>query len=203
MSIYLIRHGNTAGNAERRLQVPETPLNETGLEQAAKLADRLRDAGIERILSSDLTRAYQTAEAVSATTGVQIEPTSLLQERNFGDHRGMLYRDVGPDLFTAAYVPSNGETTAEFHGRVRRAWEHVTGEAEGMTGNLAVVTHGLVYGELLLSCLELPAEVGRSEALPTQVRNTAVTVIEARPPWKVSLLACANHLEPVSPTRVG
>ena len=65
MSIYLIRHGKTAGNAERRLQVPETPLNDAGLEQAAKLGNRLRDAGVERILSSDLTRALQTAEAVS------------------------------------------------------------------------------------------------------------------------------------------
>ena len=195
MSIYLIRHGKTAGNAERRLQIPETPLNETGLEQAAKLGNRLRNAGIERILSSDLTRAIQTADAVAAATGVEIEPTPLLQERDFGDHRGMLYSEVGDDLFTPDYVPLNGETTGQFRRRVQLAWDHVTSEVEGMTGHLAVVTHGLVYGELLKRFLELPGELGSSDALPTQVRNTALTVIAEQPPWKVSLLACAVHLD--------
>ena len=195
MSIFLIRHGETEGNAERRLQRADTPLNRTGQSQAAKLGDRLRDEGIERVLSSDLTRAHQTAEAVASAAGLQVELESLLQERNFGDHRGMLYSDVGPDLFTDAYVPLNGETTEVFIDRVHRAWDLVSREAGGMKGHLAVVTHGLVYRVLLGSCLELPHDAdGKPQEAPSP-RNTALTVIEANSPFKVSLLACAAHLD--------
>lgn len=195
MSIYLIRHGQTAGNAERRVQTPDVPLNQEGLGQAAKLANRLEDAGIERVLSSDLTRARQTAEAVANSLGRQVELEPLLQERNFGDHRGMLYSEIGPDLFTDAYIPLNGETTQVFLDRVRRAWEHVTREAEGMTGHLAVVTHGLLYRELLESHLQLPTDADGKPVAPPMPRNTALTVIEAEPPFKVELLACASHLD--------
>jgi probable phosphoglycerate mutase len=195
MSIYLIRHGETEGNAERRLQLPDIPLNQTGLEQAARLGDRLQDAGIQRVLTSDLTRAQQTAEAVAASTGNQVELEPLLQERSFGDHRGMLYSEIGPELFTEAYKPLNGETTEDFRRRVHRAWDRVTSSVDGMAGHLAVVTHGLVYRELLASCLDLPRDADGEPVEPPMPRNTALTVIEARRPWKVTLLVCAAHLE--------
>ncbi len=195
MSIYLIRHGETAGNAERRLQLPDVPLNQTGLDQAMKLGARLCDVGIERLLSSDLTRAHQTAEAVAITTGSSVEPEPLLQERSFGDDRGRLYSEIGPHLFTEAYEPPAGESTDVFRERVRSAWERVTGEAAGMEGHLAVVTHGMVYRELLTCHLALPTGPDGEPLRPPMPRNTALTVIEARPPWKVTLLACAAHLD--------
>ena len=52
MSIYLIRHGQTAGNAERRLQTPDVPLDDAGFEQARRLGERLRNAGIAGVESS-------------------------------------------------------------------------------------------------------------------------------------------------------
>ena len=61
MSILLIRHGETAGNANRVVQVPETPLSERGLAQAALLGKRLANAGISQILASDYARAAMTA----------------------------------------------------------------------------------------------------------------------------------------------
>ncbi len=57
MSIYLIRHGETAGNATGVVQMPETPLSERGLAQASLLGERLSDAGIGQILASDYARA--------------------------------------------------------------------------------------------------------------------------------------------------
>src|ERR1700692_2380391 len=60
--IYLIRHGETALNANRTLQLAATPLSDRGLEQAGKLGARLRSAKLARILASDLTRAAMTAE---------------------------------------------------------------------------------------------------------------------------------------------
>ncbi len=193
MSIYLIRHGQTAGNAERRLQTPDVPLNTDGLEQARLLGARLSDAGIGHVLCSDLLRARQTAEAVVRATDAPIDFEPLLQERNFGDHRGMLYEDVGPDIFGPEYDPPGGESGDVFRERVARAWLRIvefSKQVEGR-GHLAVVTHGLVYR--LLFAHHLTPEADESE-LP-RPGNTALSIIDPAPPHKLTLVACTAHLD--------
>ena len=53
MAIFLIRHAETALNAQRIVQLPETPLSERGLRQADCIGQRLAGMGVARILSSD------------------------------------------------------------------------------------------------------------------------------------------------------
>ena len=91
MTILLVRHGETDGNAARILQRPEVPLNERGTRQAEQLAQRLSAHGFVHIVCSDLLRARMTAAPLAARSGIAIEESSLLQERNFGDLRGMPY----------------------------------------------------------------------------------------------------------------
>jgi probable phosphoglycerate mutase len=197
MSIYLIRHGMTAGNAERRLQVPETPLSERGLEQARRLGLRLANIGVERILTSDLERARMTADAVSRAAGVAPDLEPLLQERNFGDHRGLLWQDAAPDIFDLAYDPPGGESWTEFLERAALAWESVARAAAEIEGHLAVVTHGLLYGVLVNEHIGLPDRPrGAGERPNLQIRNTAVTIVSQRSPHRIELLACTAHLEP-------
>lgn len=194
MSIYLIRHGQTAGNKERRLQRPQVPLDEAGIAQARLLAARLRDAGIAHVLSSDLVRAHQTAEAVVRETSAPLELEPLLQERNFGDLRGVLYRDVGSELFSEDFHPPGGESPDVFRERVARAWQRIlafSAEVEER-GHLAVVTHGLLYR--VLFARHILAE-GGAEADPPAPGNTALSIIERRPPHEVRLLACTAHLD--------
>ncbi len=194
MSIYLIRQGETAGNAERRLQRPDVPLNEAGLAQARQLGVRLRDVGIAHVLSSDLLRARQTAEAVGRATGSPIEFDPLLQERNFGDLRGMLHRDLGPDLFSEHHDPPGGESGEVFSERVGRAWQRIiecSAEVESR-GHLAVVTHGLVYRLLFARHVGSPGADDSELPIPG---NTALSIIDPIPPHKVSLLACTAHLD--------
>ena len=125
MAILLIRHGETAGNRERVLQVPETPLNDHGLAQASKLGRRLASFRIGRILSSDLARAQMTADAVSREVGLSVNFDPLLHERNFGDLRGRRYVDLEEDPFGPTYSPPGGESWPEFHDRVDAAWARV------------------------------------------------------------------------------
>ena len=68
--IFLIRHGETLGNASRTVQLPDNPLSPRGLAQAERLAKRLERGGIAAILSIDLVRASQTAEHLSRVIGV-------------------------------------------------------------------------------------------------------------------------------------
>jgi len=194
MSIYLIRHGETAGNTERRLQTPDVPLNEAGLEQARRLGARLCDAGIGHVLSSDLLRARQTAEAIVRATDAPIHFDSLLQERDFGDHRGMLYEEIGSSLFSPNYDPPRGESGDQFCERVGRAWQRIVEfarEVEGR-GHLVVVTHGLVYKRLFADHLRAPVAEGAGRLITP---NTAVSIVESTAPYNVSLVACTAHLD--------
>lgn len=190
MFIYLIRHGETAGNAEGVVQMPEAPLSERGLEQAERLGARLAEAGIGQILASDYARAEMTAEALQRATDSPLEIHELLRERNYGDLRGRPYTEVGQYIMMEGYEPPNGESWEVFHERVDRAWDCVRGAAARAQGSLAVVTHGLVCRSLFRH-LQLPA----SADPPERFGNTSVTVIEAAKPWRASVLACTAHLD--------
>ena len=73
--VILVRHGETPGNRERRTQVYETPLTETGREQAARLAERIAAEGpVQAIYASDLARALETAEIIGGRLGVRPTP---------------------------------------------------------------------------------------------------------------------------------
>ena len=193
--IYLIRHGETALNANRTFQPPATPLSERGLDQARRLGARLVSAGITRILASDLARAAMTAEAVRDATGAPLEFDSELHERNFGDLRGRAYESLGFDADALGYTPPNGESWEVFHERVARAWPRVLAVAARTEGPLAVVTHGLVC-RALLSFHVLPAP---GLAPPSGFRNTSLSVLEGVP-WRATLIDCVAHLDDVRET---
>lgn len=191
MSIILVRHGETPLNANRTLQPADTPLSARGLEQAAAVARRLSAAGLAGILSSDLPRALQTAQAIAAAAGVPLETTPLLQERNFGDLRGLPYDSLGYDPIAREEAPPGGESIASFRARVRDAFDAVIAARARMGGAVAIVTHGLVIRTIIGQHAVMPA--GASE--PEHVANTSVTVIDASAPYRITLLNCARHLE--------
>jgi len=94
-SILLIRHGETAWNAMRRLQGHiDIPLNEEGQRQAAALGRMLAKERITAVISSDLGRAMQTAQAVAGHHGLSVQTDEGLRERCYGAFEGMLYTEV-------------------------------------------------------------------------------------------------------------
>jgi 2,3-bisphosphoglycerate-dependent phosphoglycerate mutase len=188
--IFLIRHGETVGNASRIVQRPDSPLSSRGVAQAERLARRLAEHGIAAILASDLTRARTTAEAVQRATGAPLTFEPLLHERNFGDIRGTSYADLGFDMFEPDYAPPNGETWPVFHARVDRAWARVQALAAATGGDLAVITHGLVCRSLAARHLILPD----GAMAPERWENTSVTAVECPAPWRVRVLNCIAHL---------
>ncbi len=193
--IFLIRHGQTASNAARVVQTPETPLSPRGIAQAEQLARRLTGAGIRRILSSDLARARMTAERLRAATGADLELDALLQERNFGAVRGTAYDQLEGDLFAPDYAPPGGETWEDFHARVDAAWQRVR-QLAGGERPLAVVTHGLVCYSLVSRHLRLPSgSASQSSGVPMRFENSSLTVLEGPSPWTARLVNCTAHLD--------
>lgn len=189
--IYLVRHGETELNATRVVQPADTPLNAQGIAQAARLAQRLRGAGVELILCSDLPRARMTADPIARETLAPVEYTPLLQERNFGDLRGRPYAEIGMEIFGPDFVPPAGEGWPEFDERASAAWALVTERAHALAGNLVVVTHGLVCASMARRHLSIPQGV----ELPARWGNTSVTVCERIAPHAVQLLNCVVHLD--------
>jgi len=192
MTILLVRHGETDGNAARILQRPDVPLNARGMRQAEQLAERLSAHGFVHILCSDLLRARMTAAPLAARSGFAIEESPLLQERNFGDLRGTAYAAVGQDPFGLDFVPPNGEDWSTFHLRVAEAFAFIVSRRRAVGGPLVVVTHGLVCRALVEQHALLPDGV----IAPERYDNTSVTVLHEHPPHGVSLINCTRHLTP-------
>jgi probable phosphoglycerate mutase len=187
MTILLVRHGETGSNAARVVQRPDVPLNERGIWQAARLADRLLAMGFARVLCSDLVRARMTAEPLRAR-GVPVEETPLLQERNFGDVRGTPYAELPADIFAADYEPLNGESAEVFHRRVAQAFDLIVERRRALDGPLVVVTHGLV-------CWAILDRHAQATALPDHFANTGLTVLDPAPPHASRLVNCTQHLD--------
>jgi probable phosphoglycerate mutase len=190
MTILLVRHGETDGNARRILQRPEVPLNERGLRQAALLAERLSADGFVHILCSDLLRARMTAAPLAARSGFAVEESPLLQERNFGDLRGTAYAACPEDPFGLDFAPPNGEDWPTFHARVAEAFAFIVSRRRTLGGALVVVTHGLVCRALV----ERHAVLSGGMVAPERYDNTSVTVLHEHPPHGVSLINCTRHL---------
>jgi probable phosphoglycerate mutase len=191
VSIYIVRHGETAGNAGGVIQVPETPLNERGLAQAEAVGRRLSAEPIDRVIASDYARAHTTAQAIGRALGLEVEVHAGLRERNFGDLRGRPRSEIGETMYSPELVPPNGESWDVFHDRVERCWADVAAAAASTERSIAVVTHGLVCYSLALRLLGLPegTEVVRGFG------NTAVTVVDKAPPHRVSVYNCTAHLD--------
>lgn len=186
MSLLLVRHGETALNAARVLQPADTPLSDIGRSQALAVARRLCSSGAVALISSDLPRALQTAEAIQRATGLPLQTSALLHERNFGDLRGRPYDSLGFDPMQMSEAPPGGESPAEFAERCLAAMQMLVALRQALPGPLIVITHGLVIRQWL------------PEPRPT-LANTSLTILSHEAPYGVELLNCTTHLANDSP----
>jgi broad specificity phosphatase PhoE len=191
MSIFLVRHGETALNVSRVLQPPDTPLSERGQAQAQAVALRLAGEPVAGLVSSDLLRARQTADAIALHgCALTVEPWVGLRERDFGDWRGQPYDGLPVDPLRMMEAPPGGESQDDFAQRCRIAWSDLVQLRSRLDGCLVVVSHGLTIRQLLQD-LPVAAEAGM---FGSRLGNTAVTVVDAATPYTVRLFNCTRHL---------
>ncbi len=149
-SLLLIRHGETAWNAEHRIQgLLDVPLSPTGIWQAGRLAQRLADARIDAVVSSDLARASMTAQPLADARQITVALEPRLRERAFGIFEGKTLDEIAavhPQELIAwrarevQWSIPDGESGADFIARVLAALHDITVAYSGRT--VAVVAHG-------------------------------------------------------------
>ncbi|NYT86346.1 histidine phosphatase family protein [Pollutimonas harenae] len=146
---WLIRHGETQWNAERRLQGSlDIPLNSIGAGQADRLGQYLRsplfDTRIDTVISSDLCRAYDTAVAAAGHFELPIERNPLLRERCYGVYEGQDWASLESlrtlDFRNPEQLVEQGETLPVFAQRIVNAFEDLARRYRGH--NVMVFSHG-------------------------------------------------------------
>ncbi|WP_039031824.1 adenosylcobalamin/alpha-ribazole phosphatase [Leclercia adecarboxylata] len=162
MRIFLVRHGQTAANASGLFygstDVPLTPL---GIEQSTRVAGLLAEVAFSQVLSSQLTRAQQTAELIVPITG--FDPR--LNEMDFGRWEMRHFSDIAEEEPEAWQrwiddwqnaTPTDGEPFTHFAERVKAVAEELALRKE--PGDMLIVAHQGVLSLLLAHWLRMPTE---------------------------------------------
>lgn len=205
MNLLLLRHGQTDDNARGVLQGQSpTELNELGHRQARSLADRLTTfvPRVEALVTSDLTRAVQTAAAIERALGLTARRVEAWRERGFGPYEG---RAVGEAetwrLATGNWDLPGAEPTSAFRARVLGAFDEVVAGHASMTC-VGVVTHGAVIRTVLTLIGEgvIASATGQPAPESVPIANCSILWLQrdgtgARRVWRVACVNDVAHLE--------
>lgn len=180
--VHLVRHGETAWNAEHRIQgqTVEVPLNALGREQAAVVAAELAARSVGALYSSDLVRALQTAEAIAERLGLDIRVDTALRERDFGTSEGRIADEVAAELgssYESYWLDADarhpgGESRRELYNRVVAFLERLA--ADPPADEVVVVTSGGPIRMASAWAHELPVD----EIPWERIGNCSVTTLE-------------------------
>jgi 2,3-bisphosphoglycerate-dependent phosphoglycerate mutase len=200
--ITLVRHGQSQANEKNVLQGQmDSPLSKDGALQTQALAAYWHSEGItfNKIISSPLGRAYETASIISELLKIPIELVEQWKEREFGKAEGLLYeeifaqaRDLPPrSVYDPAY--ETGESDWDLYIRAANAVQELTYRPEG---RYLVVSHGAIMNAAL------SVIIGITPTPPThrirfRFNNTGYTDLEYNAHnqnWSISLLNSTFHL---------
>lgn len=205
--LFLIRHGQSAGNAEGRFGGHgPTPLSELGVEQARLTAEALARENITAIYSSDLPRAVQTAAPLSDLIGVPIVPTAAFRERNVGVLEGLTF-DESKQEFPRDYyalvnrnfhhVITKGESYRSLLRRLTTELQDILQQHQGE--RIAIYTH---TGVLCFMTLHLLGAIHRNTRQTPWIitSNCGINRFEIRGPHNVRVLALndTRHLTQIT-----
>ena len=176
--ILAIRHGETMWNVDSRIQGHlNIGLNDTGRWQAERLGMALKDETIAAIYASDLSRAHDTALAVSRRTGVPVQAEPGLRERSFGEFEGRTFAKIETELPEQAkrwrqrdpsFTPAGGESLLMLEARVLSVAARLAAQHPGE--QIALFAHGGVIDILYRAATRLDLQAARTWALG----NTAI-----------------------------
>lgn len=191
----IVRHGETAWNAEGRVQGQlDIPLSANGLTQAQCVAAALPEGRFSALYSSDLERALQTARPAAAKLSLEVRIEPRLRERHYGVFQGMTYAEARSKLPTQyarfkskdpEFDFGTGESLSAFFSRATQCMDEIARRHEGE--EILVFTHGGV--------LEMVYRFATGNGLSTprdfELPNAAFNWVEN---WRILGWADCDHL---------
>ena len=196
VKIFLTRHGETLENKEGRFQghLPGT-LSEKGIDQAKKLAERLKNDIFDQIISSDLARAADTAKEIAKFhQNIPINFVEEIRERNLGELQGILKEDLGLDpkqLVAGTIESKEGENQKQMFERANKFMDKLIKEFPNKT--ILLVAHNGINMALATAILGGSFE----DYLKAEKQdNCAVSIynIEENGKKYTELFNCIKHL---------
>jgi 2,3-bisphosphoglycerate-dependent phosphoglycerate mutase len=177
--ILAIRHGETAWNADGRVQGHiDVPLNERGRAQAQALVQALEGEDLAAVYSSDLARARETAEAFAGPAGMAVQTDVQLRERSFGRLEGFSFAEVQARWPEEAvrwrqrepgFAVGGGESLLVFQARCVAAITRLAAAHAGQA--IAVVAHGGVLDVWYRMATHIELTAPRTWMLPNAAVN--------------------------------
>ncbi len=193
-TIYIIRHGETDWNRQKRFQGhTDIALNDEGRLQAVRLAMKLADVlPFDRLVASDLLRARETAEILNRGYNTPIAVDEELREMNFGQWEGLnitAIQERWPDELQEWYTSGQltvpgGESQEELFQRVWQRFRYWADQED--YHKMGIVCHGAVCGVLICGVLDRP----HCEMQKYMLANTGmyVVTVEERGKYKLNVL---------------
>ena len=176
----LIRHGQTDWNVIGRYQgQADPPLNEQGLAQARRLAIELEPLQLDRLISSPLLRALQTAQIIAGHLGIPLETEPGLMEIHQGDWQTRLRTEIEqlyPELFHAwetepwQVTPPGGESLRQVQARVYQAMDAILATWPDQV--IGIVAHRIPIALLKMRYQDLEPDSIRTLDLPNTYFET-------------------------------
>ena len=201
--LVLWRHGQTAWNAEGRAQGQhDVPLDDVGVDQAREAAARLASLRPAAIVSSDLSRAADTARELASVTGVEVGYDRRLREIAFGEREGLTYAEsvarfpeqMGRWLRSEEVRFPGGETYPETAERFAAALTDIVA-AMGPDDTVVVASHG---GAMRVgSCRFLGFPRGLWDAFGGFANCNWTVLFENRNGWRIDEWNAGSLPEPV------
>ncbi|NII39744.1 putative phosphoglycerate mutase [Curtobacterium flaccumfaciens] len=190
--LYLVRHGETDWNRQRRIQgSTDVPLNETGRRQAAETAVLLTRRRFDAVVSSPLSRALETGTIIATRLGLP-EPSTYdgLRERSYGDAEGLTHPEIEARWPHDA-VPGR-ESRAALLDRVTETLAEIAVRFDA--GSVVVATHGAVIRTVVDA-----AAPGTIERSTVPIRNGSVHSFRWDPErFRAELVRSDDPIEDVS-----
>lgn len=205
LQVYLVRHGETQWNAERRIQgQSDSALTEKGERQAWQVAERVKSLGITHVIASDLGRTRRTAEIIAQACGCDVLLDPRLRELNMGvlERRHLDTLSEEEESWRRQLVNGTaegripeGESMLEMSERMHSALNACRELPAGSRPLL--VSHGMALGCLVSTILGLPAWAERR----LRLRNCSISRVDHQqspwlaPGWVVETAGDISHLD--------
>lgn len=199
LHLYVIRHGETEWNREKRSQGRlDSALTDKGKKDARSLGERLKDIEFRQIISSPSSRTLETARLVKRERPIPLLTDERLMEIDLGPWQGKTeaeIKDLYPEAYDAywnepeAYTGEGGETFLQVQERILKFLDDL--EKKVKEGNVLIVTHGVVIKTLYFLCRNASIKQLWD---PPFIYGTSLTILTIENGKKELMLdACISH----------